>query len=355
MDWLNPAFLWALLLAPIAAGLYLWAAWQRREALRRFGAAPLVARLADSVSPRRRRYKATLVVTACALLGLALAGPRFGTKLREVKRQGVDLVIALDVSLSMQAEDVLPSRLARAKFELNTLTRDLRGDRVGLILFAGDAFVQCPMTLDYSAIRLFLDVADPSMIPTPGTDFAAAVRTAVEMLDASTDENDPTSADRSRALLIVSDGEDFSPDLEEALRLARQAGIILFTAGVGETQGVPIPLYQNGRHVGYKEDRDGQVVSTRLGEEVLRDLARDGGYYRISRTTSSLSELKDALARLQQTEFDAQIFEEYAEKFQWPLAFGLVLLFLDLMVSDRRRTRRTKSNTQERDETANES
>ncbi|MEX1055318.1 MAG: VWA domain-containing protein, partial [Rhodothermales bacterium] len=230
MEWLNPTFLWALVGAPLAAGLLLWAAWRRREALRRFGELEVVSKLAAAVSSRRRRWKAAAVVGGVLLLALALAGPRFGTKLREVKREGIDLVIALDVSASMMAEDVAPNRLSRAKNEIKKLLGELRGDRVALIIFAGDAFIQCPLTTDYSALRLFLDVADPTMIPTPGTDFNAALRMAMQAFE-STDEGTQTSG--TRALLFVSDGENHVADLGDLVETARGEGIVMYAAGVG--------------------------------------------------------------------------------------------------------------------------
>jgi len=322
---------------PLVVVLAILAAISRRKAHRLFGDSPLINRLIKTVSPRRRRYKVAIVALAVLFLAVALAGPRLGTRLREAKREGIDLVIALDVSQSMMAEDVLPNRLAKAKFEIANLIRELTGDRVGLVLFAGDAFVQCPMTLDYSAIRLFLDVADPSMIPIQGTDFGRAIARAVEMLESSTDAEDPATADRTRALLIVSDGENHVADMNQALQAAQDAGIVVFAAGVGETRGVPIPVIENGRTVGYKEDSDGTVVATKLEEEVLQDLADGGGYYRISRTSSSLPDFRDALLGLQRSEFDAQVFEEYDDKFQWPLAIGLLLLVIESLVSEHRR------------------
>ncbi len=339
MAWLYPIALWSLVAVPVVVALALLARFSRKKALLAFGDSPLISRLVAGVSPRRRRYKAAFMTLSVLFLAIALAGPRLGTRLREAKREGIDLVIALDVSQSMQAEDVLPNRLEKAKFEISNVIRGLTGDRVGLILFAGDAFVQCPMTLDYSAIRLFLDVADPSMIPVQGTDFGRAIAKSVDMLESSSDEQDPAFSDRTRALLIVSDGENHAPEIDEAIRTARDAGTVIFAAGVGDTRGVPIPVMQNGRRVGYKEDANGNVVSTRLEEETLQELARGGGYYRISRTASSLPDFRDALLGLQRAEFDAQVFEEYDDKFQWPLGIGLVLLIVEGLIGEHRRHR----------------
>ena len=336
MAWLHPEYLWTLAAVPLVIVLFLWAAWQRRKASQRFGEASLVRRLA-AVSPRRRRWKASLVVLGVMLMGVTLAGPQYGTKLREVEREGIDLIIALDVSLSMQAEDVAPNRLDRAKNEIKKLLNDLRGDRVGLVIFAGDAFIQCPLTTDYGAVRLFLDVADPSLLPTPGTDFGAALRTAVQAFDAPTETE---GEQRTRALLVVSDGENHVADVDTILKQARDEGIVIFAAGVGETDGAPIPLYRNGQRAGYKKDNAGEIVQTRLEEGGLQNLAKDGDYFRIARTASSLPEIISSLERLDKTSFGADQFEEYESKYQWPLAFALLLLLGERLFSDRRRRRK---------------
>lgn len=334
MDWLHPTYLWSLAAVPVVIGLFLWAAWRRREAFRRFGDSEIVARLASAVSTRRRRWKAASVIGGVLLLALALAGPRFGTQLREVSREGIDLVIALDVSMSMQAEDVAPNRLSRAKNEIKKLLDELQGDRVGLVIFAGDAFIQCPLTTDYSAVRLFLDVADPSMIPTPGTDFGAAVRMAARAFESPSAEREETA---TKALLFVSDGENHVANISEIVESAHSENIVVFAAGVGETGGSPIPIYRNGRRVGYKRTTEGDVVRTQLEEAALQQLASEGAYFRIARTSSSLPKITTALDRLEKQEFAREEFEEYEEKYQWPLAVGLFLLLIERMVSDRRK------------------
>jgi Ca-activated chloride channel family protein len=334
MAWLHPEYLWAVAAVPAVLALFLWAAWQRRKAFRRFGESTLVRRLTAAVSTRRRRWKAAFVVLGVLLMALTLAGPQLGSKLREVKREGVDMVIALDVSLSMMAEDVAPSRLERAKNEIKKLLNGLRGDRVGLVIFAGDAFIQCPLTTDYGAVRLFLDVADPALLPTPGTDFTAALRMAVQAFDAPTEDEGDT---RSRALLIVSDGENHVADVDAILEDARQQNITIYAAGVGEETGAPIPLYRSGRRIGYKKDLKGQIVQTHLEEAGLQALAEDGAYFRIARTSSSLPEIITALERLDKAEFGVDQFEEYESKYQWPLLAALLLLLAERLLSDRRK------------------
>jgi Ca-activated chloride channel family protein len=338
MAWLHPDFLWALAAVPLVVLCYVWAAWQRRRAAERFGEAALVQRLTAAVSARRRRWKASFVVLGTLLLGLTLAGPQCGTRVQEVEREGVDLVIALDVSTSMLAEDVAPSRLERAKNEIKKLLDELRGDRVGLVIFAGDAFIQCPLTTDYGAVRLFLDVADPSLLPTPGTDFGAALTTALDAFDVPEADGDD---ERTRALLILSDGENHAEGIDEVVEQARAANVVLYTAGVGEPQGARIPVSRRGGRVVYKKDRAGNEVRTRLEEDALRRLARDGAYFRIARTSSSLPGLITSLERLDKTTFGTERFEEFDPRYQWPLAAALLFLLAERLVSDRRRTPRT--------------
>ena len=336
MAWLYESHLWILWAVPIVIALSLYAAWRRRALQIRFGDIALVRRLSKSVSGRRRRYKASIMVTAVALLSLALAGPQVGTQLREIKREGIDLVIALDVSASMLAEDVAPNRLGRARNEIKRLLNELRGDRVGLVIFAGDAFIQCPLTTDYSAVRLFLDVANPDLLPTPGTDFGAAMQMAIQAFDAPSATID-SEATLSKALLIVSDGENHVAELDEILATARDEGITVFTAGVGDMDGAPIPVYNaTGQRTGYKRDLEGQIVHSRLEEAGLKALSADGAYFQVARTSSSLSQLIPALEGLHQVGFAEEEFEDYDLKYQWPLALALLLLCVDGLVTVRR-------------------
>ncbi len=336
MAWLYESYLWGFWTVPLVIALCLYAAWRRRILQVRFGEIALVQRLSKRVSGRRRRYKASLMVAAIAFLSLALAGPQVGTKLREVKREGIDLVIALDVSASMLAEDVAPNRLGRARNEIKRLLSDLKGDRVGLVIFSGDAFIQCPLTTDYSAVRLFLDVANPDLLPTPGTDFGAAMQMAIRAFHAPSASIDP-EATQSKALLIVSDGENHVAELEEILSSARDEGITVFTAGVGDIDGAPIPVYNsNGQRTGYKRDLEGQIVHSRLEEEGLKALSVDGAYFQVARTSSSLSQLIPALEDLNRISFAEEKFEDYDLMYQWPLALALLLLCVDGLLTVRR-------------------
>jgi Ca-activated chloride channel family protein len=337
MSWLHPTYLWFLTGGIAVALLVAWAAWQRRRTAERFGSASTVQQLARSVQPARRLTRSILLVMVVTLAAVALAGPRLGTRVQEVERKGVDLVVALDVSQSMLAEDVAPNRLERAKNEIKLLVDELSGDRVGLVLFAGDGFVQCPLTTDYDAVRLFLDVAEPSLIPTPGTNFEAAFRAARQAFDRT--RPDTTGGQpRSRALLVVSDGENHEGDIDDLQGMAEDRGWKVFSAGVGERDGAPVPEMQDGRRMGVKRGPDGSIVRSRLDETALTALAESGAYFRIARTSSALSDLTSALNRLEKSSFGVERFEAYDEYFQWPLGLALILLIVELATVERRRS-----------------
>ncbi len=338
MAWLHPEYLWAFAAVPGAVLLFVYAWWRRSVIRRRFGDETMVRRLSSLVSGRRRRWKSALSVAALVFFCTALAGPQVGTKLKEVKREGVDMVIALDVSLSMEAEDVAPSRLSRAKNEVKKLLSGLRGDRVGLVIFAGDAFLQCPLTTDYSALRLFLDVASRDLLPTPGTDYERALTEAVRALEGAS--ADPGTGGRSRALVIVSDGENHVANLDNILSRARELNIVIYTVGVGETDGAPIPVYE-GRRRTFHRDLAGNIVQTKLEEAELKRLAQDGAYFRIARTSSSVMQIIPALERLERTEFATEQFEEYDIKYQTPLLLALVLFLVEGLVSARKKPQRS--------------
>ncbi len=333
MSWSNPVWLLALVAVPAAIALFVWATVQRRDALRRFAGGEQGV-YAESLA-RRRRWQAALITGAVFFLAVALAGPRYGTQLREVQQKGLDVIVALDVSESMLAEDVAPSRLARAKYEIEQLLDELQGSRVGLVVFAGEAFIQCPLTTDFGAVRLFLNAAEPSLIPTQGTDLGQALRVALQAFDVANAGPDGEES-RARALLVLSDGENHAGGFRPDLNSADELGVTVFTAGVGETEGAPIPVYRRGRLAGYKTDRSGQTVQTRLEETALRDLAQDGSYFRIGQGRSDLAEITDALGRLDRGTFATEQFEDYAEQYQWPLGLALLLLVAERLLAARR-------------------
>lgn len=305
MSFARPEALWLLLLVPAAAGLYAYAARRRREALALFfgGRAASEAARAERVA-RVRRWRAALVTAALAAL-----------------------VVALDVSASMLTEDVAPNRLARARLALARLAEARRGDRLGLVVFAGDAFLQCPLTSDRSAFRLFLDAADPSLLATPGSDFARALFVARQ---AFTDEGD--RAPRPRAVLVVSDGENHEAGLDDAVDALRDDGVALLAAGVGTEAGGPVPIYRDGRRVGVKREGGEAVIST-LQEGVLRQIAGDAGLVFLGGASDDVAALSAQLDRLDRTVVGTERFEASAERYQWPLGLALLLLLAERVLA----------------------
>lgn len=338
MEWLHPSYMWCLLGLPLVLFLAWWAQRQRRASVVRFGTPHLVDQLAGTLRPSRRRWKQALRAIGILLVAVSLVGPRYGTEPRTIKRTGVDVVVALDVSASMRAEDVAPSRLDRAKRDIKRLLDQLGGDRVGLVLFAGDGFVQCPLTTDYNAVRLFLDVAGPKQMPTPGTNLEAAFRAAQQAFETRRPSGaDTTVTRRTRAMLVVSDGENHQGAIDDVRAEAEEHDVMIFAAGVGSTRGAPIPTYRKGQRVGVKRTPLGQPVRTRLNETMLRRLAGPDRYVRIGATGTTLTDVATTLNRLEGTTIAEEEYAAYRELYMWPLALGLLVLIVDVLLPVRRR------------------
>jgi Ca-activated chloride channel family protein len=265
-----------------------------------------------------------------------LSGPKIGTEVREIKRQGIDMLVALDLSASMNAEDVRPSRLEKAKFEINRLIERLRGDRVGLIVFTGESYLQSPMTLDYSALRLFLDIADTEQMPSSATAFKPAFETALEAFQ-SLEEN---GTEASEVLLIISDGEDHGQSYDEALRSLTNENILVYTVGIGTADGTTIPLYEEGTGdlIGYKRDNQGEVVTTKLQSQILRNIAQKGNgeYYSIERGNDGIDAFLARMDELEKGEFASQEYADYKNQYQWMGALALLLLFTSIILPSSR-------------------
>ena len=331
MTFRDPAVLGlAAVLVGAAILAFAYAARQRLAALRLF-LGERAGREAGGVAPlvRQRRVRAGLVAAALACLGVALAGPRAGTSVREARQESLDLLVALDVSDSMRAEDVAPSRLDRAKLAVERVVADRRGDRVGLVVFAGEAFLQCPLTTDRGALRLFLEAADPEMVGVQGTDFASALRVADRAFDAAAEGAEA----RPRALLVVSDGEDHEGGLEAAADALRDDGVTLLALGVGTDEGAPVPEVRRGRVVGVRRDRSGSEVVSRFEPGALRDLAGRADVFRIGQGGAAAAEVSEALDGLDRAVLSESEVAASAERFQWPLALGMLLLLVERVVA----------------------
>ena len=331
MQFGDPQLFWLLALAPVLALFLVWAFRARRRALERFASAPLAQRLADSVRPVARRWKATLIVAAVTLAALALTQPRWGFEWREVKHKGVDIFVLLDVSKSMLTEDVRPNRLGQAKYAVQDLLEKLRGDRIGLIAFAGTAFVQCPLTVDYEAFRLTLKDADPHIIPRGRNGDWPGDSDGAESLRRGRRTRPCHRVDHRRR----ADGGDAVAAADEAAK----EGVKIFAIGVGTTEGELIPIREEGKPMEFLKDRDGEVVKSRLDENTLKQLAlKTGGIYVHSAAGDfGMDAIYDkGIAQLQRKEFASRLQKQYFERFQWPLGMAFVLLVVESFVSDRR-------------------
>ncbi len=324
--------LFAYLLVPALIALAGWARLRKRRDMERLADAHLLERLTATVSRRAQLVKTILVVSAVGLLVTALARPQFGSRIETVRREGRDVLIALDLSMSMVAEDMAPNRLEKAKFAIADLIDQLDGDRVGLVAFAGEAFVQSPLTLDYGAARLFLNAMEPDMMSVQGTNLGQAVSVALDAF-ASTER-------RHRVLVVITDGEDHEGEIDDAIARATDEGVVIYTVGIGSTDGVPIPdRSATGQARGFKRDGDGAVVTTRLDEATLQEMAdRTGGtYYRASPGGSELAVLAEELAGGEGREFESEQVTLFDEQYQLFLGLAMALLVADVLVSDRRR------------------
>jgi Ca-activated chloride channel family protein len=333
----EPDILWLLLLAPLVAASGWLTAVRRRRVLDRFAGGPAFAtRFVGQVSRHRRAVKLLLLVVVVACAILALARPQWGARLEPIRRKGIDVVVVLDTSLSMATEDVAPSRLGQAKHEIETLIRQLAGNRVGLVTFAGEATLTCPLTPDHQALRLFLDTLDVEAVAVPGTSLGAALDMAARTFG----ETDADADARGRVIVLFSDGEDHAGKLEEVATQLERRGITLYAVGCGTPRGGPIPLRdRSGLLTGYKKDREDKIVTSRLIEDGLQQLALDSGgrYYRTTPTETEIEEIARALSGMQSGEFGGLLRPRFEERFQIPLALALLALLGETLLGDRRR------------------
>lgn len=326
-----PLFAYLFLLIPLLGLFYWYAHSKKKRALKKFATAEILNRLLTSVSPWRRVIKSILMLLVFFFCILALIRPQYGTKMELMKRRGLDVVVAVDVSLSMMAQDLKPNRLSRAKYEINRFIDALGGDRIGLVAFAGDAFLQCPLTLDYSAAKIFLDILNPNLVGTPGTSLSEAIRVSLSAFD-------PKDR-RYRVIVLLTDGEDHSGDVEKWAEEAANQGVIIFTVGIGSLQGIPIPVKDGSGNVSYKKDRNGNIVTTQLDINTLQKLAlrTQGAFYHATPGAFELQKVLDKINEMEKRELEAERFIQYEERFQIPLIIALILFVIESLLSERRK------------------
>lgn len=322
----NPAFLYLLIIIPVIIVIRLLEMRKRKLKLKKFGDLSLLKQLMPDVSSSRKLLKFWLMIAALALLIVMLARPQMGTKISQEKRKGIEVIISLDISNSMRAEDVVPSRLDKSKMLVENMVENFTNDKVGLVVFAGDAFIQLPITSDYVSAKMFLQNTDPSLIATQGTDLAGAI----ELSSKSFTQQDKVG----RAILIITDGEDHEGGAIEAAEKARKNGIRVFVLGVGSTKGSPVPD-GNG---GYMKDNSGQEVISVLNEEMCKQVAQAGGgaYIHVDNTSLAQRQLNDELTKLQKGDISSVVYSEYDEQFQAVGILVLILLIIEMLILERK-------------------
>ena len=283
----------------------------RKQKIKRLGEANLINALLPYSSRRKRIIKVTLFFLGFSSLIIALCNLQTGSKLTEVKREGADIIVCIDVSNSMLAQDLSPNRLTRAKYALEKMIDGLEGDRLGLVIFAGEAYVQLPITTDYSAAKLFLESIGPGMVPVQGTNVSDAINKASESF--STDEG------KNRAIILITDGENHDSEAIQAAEDANKKGIMINTIGIGSVNGVPIPLIENGVVKGYRKDKDGQTVITKLNVNLLKTIASkaNGVFVQASQADIGLGAVLDKIGELDKAQLENKMYTDYEDQFQW--------------------------------------
>lgn len=326
----HPEYLYALALIPVLILLYWSAAKMRKNALRRFGDSTVIASLMPEISTSRPLWKFVFIVLGYTFLVAGIANPQIGSKLEEVKREGVELMIALDVSNSMMAEDIQPNRLERAKQAIAKLVDRLHNDKIGLIIFAGQAYIQLPITTDYASAKMFLSMINTSLIPVQGTAIGKAID--MSMTSFSPDE------EKNKAIIIITDGENHEDNAIEIAGQAAEKGIKVHTIGMGLPKGAPIPVVGRYGQRDFKTDREGNVVISKLDETMLQQIASAGNgiYIRANNTTVGLNTLFDELSKMEKTEFEAEMYSDYEDRFQYFIGIALFFFLLDFLILNKK-------------------
>lgn len=326
--------LWWLLTIPVFIIGYILYTRRKRRQLAEFGDPELVSELMPDASKARPVVKFSLLMVALALLIMAAARPQYGQKEKTVKRQGIEVMIALDISNSMMAEDVAPNRLDRAKQMLSKMIDRMVDDKVGLVVFAGEAYTQLPITCDYVSAKMFLNTITPALIPTQGTAIGAALETSIRSFGSQ-------ESDAGRAIILITDGENHEDDAIAAAKHARELGIQVFVVGIGKPEGSPIPIAGTNNYI---KDRSGQVVVSRLNEDMCQQIAQAGNgiYVRCDNTNTAMRALQQELDRIATAELETKVYADYNEQYQSFVLIALLLLVIDFFILERKNHRLAK-------------
>jgi len=325
----NIEFIYLLILIPVLLIVFIIGRRIRKRSLKRLGDPEILNQLMPFLSVNRPVVKFLFILFALVFIILGLARPQFGSKLEEIKRKGIEIVIALDVSNSMLAEDIQPNRLEKAKQAIARLVEKLADDKIGLIVFAGDAYVQIPITSDYTSVKMFLSSINTQIVPKQGTAIGSAIDLGINSFSPDNEA--------SKALIIITDGEDHDDNAVSLARDAAEKGIVIYTIGVGTPNGTPIPVY-SGNQRSFRKDRQGNVVITKLNEKILREItnAGNGSYIRATNNRLGLNMLFDQISSIEKKELETRIYSEYDEKFQYMIGLALILILFDFILLERK-------------------
>lgn len=326
----HPEFLYLFVSIPVLIVLFVVYARWRKQKLKLYAEKSLFMQMVPDFSPKKAGVKFTLFLVGYAFVIAALTDPQIGSKLEEVKREGVEIMLCIDLSNSMNAEDLTPSRIERAKRGISQLIDKIKSDRIGIIVFAGESFVQLPITTDYSAAKLFLNTINTDLISTQGTAIGSAISLAME----SFDEKSPAA----KSIIVITDGENHEDNAIEMAEEAHAKNITVHTIGMGTVKGAPIPLYRNGQLSGYRKDNQGNSVVTKLNEEMLQQIAEagHGTYYRASNADSGLEYILNEISKMPKVEFGSKMFTDYESRYQYFIGFALLILLFDLFLLNRK-------------------
>ncbi len=319
-----------LAIIPILIVMFLWVFWWKKTKQKQFSDSNLLNKLSPEKSSFKSFLKMGVICLAFAFLIISLVNPKMGTKIETLKRQGVDIVFALDVSKSMLAEDIAPNRLEKAKQLISKIIDKLGSDRIGIIIYAGNSYPLLPITTDHAAAKMFLQNAGPDLVSSQGTAINEAIYRSITYFN----DNDRTN----RYLFIISDGEDHDEESEPVAEKAKAVGIKVFTIGVGTEKGGPIPIKENGKVVSYKKDSKGEVVITKMNSKFLKDISAEanGFYVNGNKTQETIKFVEDILVKAEKNEFESKEFSDYQDQFQWFIAIGLLLLLVDVLLLEKK-------------------
>lgn len=328
----NQIFFYAFALIPVCILIYIWYVYRTKQKLKKLGDLVLVKQLVPESSKAKRSFKFIVFLLGLSFLILGICNLQTGSKMQEVKREGADIMVCLDVSNSMLAQDLSPNRLDRAKLALESMIDKLQGDRLGIIVFAGEAYVQLPITTDYSSAKLFLESINTRMVPVQGTNIADAINKAAESFGKDEGKN--------KAIVVITDGEnneEANESAEDAAKAAADKNIVIHTIGVGSEGGVPIPNVIDGVVSGYKKDNEGNTVVTKLDPKILQDIAgaTNGVYVQASSSDLGLDAVMAKIAELDKKQMESKMYTDYEDQFQWFLGAALLFLVMEALISER--------------------